>query len=121
MVVELPANTPNDAKIFVAGNFNNWQENNSDFELEKQPDGRYALEVVHRLDTLEFKICRGTWTSVEINNCGHFVVNHKMYLSKSDTIKLTVRGWEDLEPVDCPRVYLRLTTLPANTPAGSIV
>ena len=117
----LPPNTPAGARIYAAGNFNNWQANNPDFELKKQTNGQYRLSFASDLDTVEFKLCRGNWTSVESNNCGHFLPNHHLYATPGDTLRLTVRGWEDAAPYDCPMVYIRVNKLPPATPIGDVV
>ncbi|MBK6976722.1 MAG: hypothetical protein IPH28_06060 [Cytophagaceae bacterium] len=45
IIEQLPENTPQDSKIFIAGNCNNWDAGNPDFELRKNINGQYVFKL----------------------------------------------------------------------------
>jgi hypothetical protein len=61
-----PALTPKDAKIYVAGSFNDWQANASDYQLSLQSDGQYVISLPDKVrGHVEFKFTRGSWDTTE--------------------------------------------------------
>jgi hypothetical protein len=44
-VTSLPLNTPPEAKIFIAGSFDDWDKENPDHELILQSDGSYSVVI----------------------------------------------------------------------------
>ncbi|MCK4812998.1 MAG: hypothetical protein KAT14_03570 [Candidatus Marinimicrobia bacterium] len=63
--VEVPENTPSDANIFVAGNFNEWNPADSAYKLIRSTSGGYTITVNTNLDNVEFKFTMGSWNLVE--------------------------------------------------------
>ncbi|MCR9063946.1 MAG: helix-turn-helix domain-containing protein [Cytophagales bacterium] len=98
-VVSIPENTPHDAQIFIAGNFNNWQTNNESYRLRKTIDGSYRVRIFTDINELEFKFTRGNWESVEARPSGKARPNRTLIRSKTEdstTLTFTIEGWEDL-------------------------
>lgn len=94
-----PENTPEDAHIYIAGNFNNWETNNPDFELKKNQSGLYCIKLYSELQKIEYKFTRGSWESVEARESGKARPNRVIFRDSSidnKAVNLTIEGWEDL-------------------------
>ncbi len=92
----VPANTPPDATIYVAGNFNGWDPGHPDYALT-HTGSIYHLTFSPPTGTLEFKFTRGSWATVEGTSEGGFLPNRTyVYGGGVDTLVTTIAGWEDL-------------------------
>ncbi len=101
VVKKLPENTPHDATLYIAGNFNNWNPKSTQHRFYKQSDGTFRATVVSELDTLEFKFTRGNWASVEGWVNGKVRPNRKFYRyaqsgNNDRDIDIEIESWEDL-------------------------
>jgi AraC-like DNA-binding protein len=99
IVNSIPANTPKDATIYIAANFNNWNPADEMYRLKKSIDGSYSCKVYTDLDHLEFKFTRGNWISVEARNSGKARPNRKFNrgnIEDADNVEFSIAGWEDL-------------------------
>ena len=99
IVSGIPTNTPHDAQIYIAGNFNNWNSEDPIYRLKKQLDGTYRTLVYSELPRLEYKFTRGTWESVEGRASGKSRPNRVFLRNKSLNNKISdieISSWEDL-------------------------
>jgi AraC-like DNA-binding protein len=99
VIQAVPSNTPADAALYIAGNFNNWTSNDENYRLQKQYDGTYRVIVVSELERLDFKFTRGTWDSVEGLTSGKARPNRQLYgrlVANTENIPVTIESWEDL-------------------------
>ena len=96
VVVKVPADTPADAEVYLAGSLpavGEWKA--AGVKLERQKDGTYAVDVELEPDqTLEFKFTRGTWETVEKKADGSERDNRSVKI-QADTkrIDATVEKW----------------------------
>ncbi|KPM47426.1 helix-turn-helix domain-containing protein [Jiulongibacter sediminis] len=98
-VTSLPENTPEDAKIYIAGNFNKWSPNNEAYLLRKNVDGSYHTRIFTDQEEIEFKFTRGSWDAVEARRSGKARPNRKIIraaVEDADHLQFTIEGWEDL-------------------------
>ncbi|WP_147320798.1 alpha/beta hydrolase-fold protein [Hymenobacter lapidiphilus] len=97
-ITTVPAATPADASLFLAGSFNNWTPASPAHALVRQPDGSYELTLPASVTgPVEFKFTRGSWATVETDAAGQDVANRRQTLSGAPaTLSLTVSGWKDL-------------------------
>jgi len=97
MIIEsLPANTPEDAVLYLAANFNNWDPGSRYWMLNKGSDGKYYIEIpLAKAEDLEFKITRGDWRSVESDEYGQDIDDRVFRRGKGEEIKVVIRGWKD--------------------------
>ncbi len=96
-VTALPTNTPAGAKIYAAGNFNNWNAADAAAVMAQQQDGTLLLTLNPAVGTVEFKLTRGGWPTVEGNAAGAFRPNRTVaYDGKAKTVDMSVLSWEDL-------------------------
>lgn len=95
----IPENTPEDARIYIAGNFNKWSPNNDAYLLKKNIDGSYHTRIFTDQEEIEFKFTRGSWKSVEARPSGKARPNRKIVRSTvedAEHLQFTIEGWEDL-------------------------
>jgi alpha-glucosidase len=74
---------------------NKWQPNHSDYEFTEDNLGRLSLTLEAVPDTFEYKICRGDWTSVEVDSAGRDIANRLYVDSLGNTIVLEIKNWRD--------------------------
>ena len=117
-MVDLPPNTPTDQPVYITGNFNNWDPGDSKYQMQLQPDSSYTVIFPPGFGSVEYKFTRGDWTTVEKDMCGYEIGNRSIILGEADTVTNTIESWNDLDPVNCPRVTLVLSDIPDNTPVN---
>ncbi|MBW3544317.1 MAG: helix-turn-helix domain-containing protein [Bacteroidetes bacterium] len=95
---KIPANTPHDASLYLAGNFNDWNPADPHYKLSLQPDSTYKLTIPIDRDTILYKLTRGNWASVECRASGRPIANHTFIKKGPEqaTIQTEVAAWEDL-------------------------
>jgi AraC-like DNA-binding protein len=108
IVNKIPAATPFDAKIYISGNFNNWNPRDDNYLLIKHADGSYRSTIQSELPEIQFKITRGNWPSVECYGNGKARPNRK--LGRADHLtwnprdiehktNIEVENWDDLSGI----------------------
>jgi len=94
-VVSVPEDTPSNSKLFIAGNLPQlgpWQPNA--FQLQKHTDGTYRASLDIPIETsVEYKITRGTWATVEKSTEGTEIRNRTLIVRGSQEVKIVVRNW----------------------------
>lgn len=94
-VTSVPANTPQDDDIYIAGNFNGWNPGNAAYKLTDNGDGTWYITFSPDAGTLQFKFTRGSWETVEGNAQGQFIPNRTLsYGGGQQTENVTIAGWE---------------------------
>lgn len=98
VVEKIPDNTPHDASLYIAGNFNDWNPADPSYKLTLQADSSYKITFKAASDTLYYKFTRGSWPSVEGRANGRTVVNRVLVRNSPEPllIKTKVSAWEDL-------------------------
>jgi hypothetical protein len=91
----LPPDTPTDDQLFIAGNFNNWDPGNPQWKLQKDSHGIYYADIPRSEGTLEFKITRGSWGTVECELSGEDISNRTYPYKDLEKIKIDVKAWKD--------------------------
>lgn len=93
-ITALPADTPPNATIYVAGNFNNW--NPSSTPMKNDGSGNYIFTVPETGGGLEYKFTRGSWNTAEGNAAGSSLSNRTATFTGSpQTLNLTIQSWEE--------------------------
>ncbi|MNO12252.1 Amylopullulanase precursor [compost metagenome] len=97
LTVTVPSNTPSNASIYFAGNINNWNPGDDNYRLTKNANGTYSIELNVTAGTaIEFKLTRGTWSSVEANSNGTDIANRTLTATGgTQNVNLTVQRWID--------------------------
>ena len=112
----IPANTPKGQPLYITGNFNNWDPGDESYQMNLNPDSSYTLRLPPGFGSVHYKITRGDWTRVETDVCGYEIENRVLVLGEEDTATINVASWNDLDPLNCPRLTLVLKDIPKNTP-----
>lgn len=95
IIKSLPEDTPKGSSFFMAGTNNKWTPNDPDQQFKYDNLGRLSLTLYSMPDTLEYKICRGNWTSVEVDSTGKDIPNRIYVDSLGKTLVLTIGNWRD--------------------------
>jgi len=91
----LPLNGPVNSSLFIAGNFNNWNPQDKNFQFQKNEKG-YFLELLLNAGNYEYKITRGGWDKVESTKDGKDVGNRTLKVEADANVEISVDGWKDL-------------------------
>lgn len=105
-LTNLPASTPKDAAMYIAGSFNRWNPAAPDYRLSEQTGGGFAITLPDSVrGTIEFKFTLGSWETVETSSSGGDVANRSFVVPQTGaaTYAATVEGWRDAK-APAPRV-----------------
>jgi predicted alpha/beta superfamily hydrolase len=95
-ITSWPQLTPMLDTIYLAGDFNNWNEGDPAFKMIEQ-NNVFTIEIEGvENQSIEFKFTRGSWSSVEGNNLGSYIANRTATFHNNTVLALSVSGWEDL-------------------------
>ncbi len=98
IVDAIPANTPENDPIHIAGSFQGWEPGSAAYQLaEDTTENRFHLDLPSGTGDIEFKFTRGSWEKVEGDENGNFVPNRFYSGNEGDTLYLQILGWEDLD------------------------
>jgi predicted alpha/beta superfamily hydrolase len=96
-IVSAPASTPADAVLWVSGNasaLGAW--NGAGLKLEPRGARVYGASVAAPAGaSLEFKITRGSWDTVEKGPGGEEIANRRHEARDGDTVRVAVATWRD--------------------------
>jgi len=97
-ITAVPANTPANATIYMAGTFNNWNPGSPAHALSyNATDGSYEITLPTGTGTIEYKFTRGNWAAVETNATNGQVPNRRFtFGSSAGPVLHQVLNWEDL-------------------------
>jgi predicted alpha/beta superfamily hydrolase len=97
VVDSVPDNTPADAKLFIAGDFNGWQPGDSRFQLTKRDDGSFDIQLAAQNEgtKIQFKFTRGSWETVEKGPSGEEIENRIFTFGNGDTVRVKIYNWAD--------------------------
>ncbi|MEB3284771.1 MAG: alpha/beta hydrolase-fold protein [Candidatus Sericytochromatia bacterium] len=88
--------TPPRARIYLASTQNDWRTDDPAARFEEIEAGRYRLVVeLPRGTSLEYKITRGTWRTVEVDDRGQELENRRWMAVGDATISLEIPHWRD--------------------------
>ena len=95
---DIPANTPEDSHFFLAGSLNRWNPGDSLFRFAENAHGELSLTLDSVPKSFKFKICRGNWSTVEVDSLGRDVPNRLYADTLGERVMISVHGWRDLFP-----------------------
>ncbi|MEL0643818.1 TIM-barrel domain-containing protein [Olleya sp. Ti.3.14] len=96
VVEELPKDTPQDASIFISGDFEGWSGGHKDYQLQ-QINGQYQIKLPKTEQRILFKFTLGNWETSESTNTGEKIDNRiYKFIESNDTIHVKIAGWSHL-------------------------
>ena len=96
-IESIPPSTPENSKIYLAGNINNWNPADSNYLFDLNEHNELWLTIPSSAVQIEYKLTRGAWDKVEGDSIGKFRPNRIIAFGKEDTLRLQVLSWEDLD------------------------
>ncbi|MEB3198417.1 MAG: alpha/beta hydrolase-fold protein [Candidatus Sericytochromatia bacterium] len=92
----LAPSTPARARLYLASTLNDWRTDDPAYRFEELEPGRYRLGLdVPRGTTMEYKITRGTWRTVEVDERGQELENRRLAALGTTTVRLDIPHWRD--------------------------
>jgi predicted alpha/beta superfamily hydrolase len=91
----LPANTPPEDVIYIAGNFNGWNPGDPAYALSKNDDQKWFITsaVAPEGTQIQYKFTRGSWATVEKGPNGEEIGNRLFTYGNGDTVFITIHNW----------------------------
>jgi AraC-like DNA-binding protein len=101
VITDLPANTPHDASLYIAGTFNKWNPADERYKLQRQVDGTYRITIYSDDPLIHYKFTRGSWEAVEGRESGKSRPNRTISRLEAGNqdIDITIQSWEDLTSI----------------------
>ncbi len=96
-VHSLPKNTPENATLYLAGNFNDWSPNSLDYSFKKSSTGNYFIDLPTANKSYEYKITLGSWNSSEMNAAGGDIQNRKLFARRDSSFSISIESWKSIE------------------------
>lgn len=95
---KLPASTPYKSKFFLTGDFNDWNPADLQYQFHQDLKGEYRLTLSSHIRQFQFKITRGSWSSIECLSNGKYRPNRTyQHLTKGpEEVIININDWEDV-------------------------
>jgi len=120
-VDSVPSNTPENQPVYITGNFNNWDPGDERYQMQLINDSSWIISLPPGFGTIEYKFTRGDWTTVEKDICGYEIDDRRFILGDQDTVSNSIASWNDLDPINCPRITLVIDSIPEGTPDDDVI
>ena len=89
IIDSLPAYTPPEDELYIAGSFNGWNPGDINNKLDTNGEGLWEITLDGFSDglTIDFKFTRGDWSKVEKGPNGEEIVNREFTFGNGDTVQ----------------------------------
>lgn len=129
VVTQIPANTPNNDTIRIAGSFNAWNPGvNAAYILKKDEIKNWYKVTVPRISwsgnasgLLTYKFIRNDLNEAEADKFGREMEPRILDFRRGDSVFVTIDNWIDLADPNLSHVTFILKSVPDNTPANDPV
>jgi predicted alpha/beta superfamily hydrolase len=108
----LTTDEDDDRPVYISGNFNQWQTQDDQFQMEKVGHGIYHFVFTKDFNFPEptlYKFTRGDWSEVEIDKFGNKTQNRQTLKKKGvlkDHVAKWRKNWLPFKPNFLPEVHL---------------
>ena len=92
-VTSLPAYHKGNSKLFIAGNFNNWNPQHDRYALQGN-----SITITVPAGMIEYKFTRGGWERVETGKGGTPIDNRRLQVQSDTVIAIAIEHWADHFP-----------------------
>jgi len=90
----IPENTPENAAIYISGDFESWTGGQSRYLLQKKGQ-YYFITLPKQGNTIRFKFTQGNWETAETNIKGNSIDNRTYtFKEREETVKITILNWD---------------------------
>jgi len=113
----IPENTPEDAKMYIAGSFNNWNMSRLKYRFQQNEKGQYYVNIPRDKHSFRFLISRGSWNSIELDQYGSAVLYREHEYYNTDTVFVDVENWMDIPKYKPDGITIVIDELPSSTPS----
>jgi predicted alpha/beta superfamily hydrolase len=97
VIDKLPSYHKATDKIYLVGNFNNWNPHDEKFEL-KTINGKPGITIELAKGMHDYKFTEGSWESVESLDKGFPTANRNIVVESDTTINVEIEQWADHFP-----------------------
>jgi alpha-glucosidase len=96
-IEKIPANTPENSQLYLAGNINQWNPADKLYRFKKDSTNHYVLRLdsLTEKENLQFKVTLGTWDLVETDAYGADVANRSYTYEGPDSIYISIGAWNN--------------------------
>jgi predicted alpha/beta superfamily hydrolase len=100
IIDSLPAYTPPEDLIYIAGNFNGWNPGDPAYVLSKNEEQKwsYISAAAPEGMQIEYKFTRGSWETVEKGPNGEEIGNRQFTFGNGDTVHVIIANWRQDAP-----------------------
>lgn len=97
IIESLPATTPEEDFIYIAGTLNGWNPGDENFKLEKNSEGKFQIVLEEQAEgtSVEFKFTRGDWGTVEKDENGQEMGDRQFTYGNNETVSFQIATWAD--------------------------
>lgn len=99
IIDEMPATTPQEDIIYIAGTFNVWWDpGDPAFALSINNQGKWEITLAAQSEgsSIAFKFTRGDWGTVEKGANGEEIANRTFTYGNEDTVYIEILNWADI-------------------------
>lgn len=95
IIDSLPAYTPPEDDLFIAGNFNGWNPGNTDYRLARNSQDHWEITLLSQPQgtQIQYKFTRGSWETVEKGPNGEEIDNRLFTYGNGDTVRIIIHNW----------------------------
>jgi predicted alpha/beta superfamily hydrolase len=97
VIKKLPSYHHSSNKVYLAGNFNNWNPGDEKFLL-KNVGKNPGITIVLSKGMYEYKFTEGSWENVEALDGGAPIENRSLVVENDTTIEIAIDHWADHFP-----------------------
>jgi predicted alpha/beta superfamily hydrolase len=91
----LPAYHTSGDDIYIAGLFNGWNPQDTNYRFQQTEQGKYSFSLKLDAGTYEYKITRGGWDKVECKKGGAIIPNRVLVMPSDTSVQLFIEEWAD--------------------------
>lgn len=112
----LPETTPENTDFYITGNLNGWSQRSKKHKFDIDQNGDYSLNIRRDRGILEFKVLRGSWNTIEVDQFGSDIPNRFYHYKDVDSIFVEVANWKDKPTSAIDDVTIVINSFPRHSP-----
>lgn len=97
VVQSLPAGTPAQDNLYIAGDFSDWNPGMAQYVMHKNEQGKWTITLPAQTNgtLIKYKFTRGSWATVEKGPNGEEIANRTFTFGTSSSVDITIAKWAD--------------------------